>query len=190
MLPRTPLHLLLLPLPCCSSCKGGAIDLSQPSITDALAGNMSATTSVEVNLAWAQAFIGCGIPLSVADNPHFKRALTLTAQSGTRFLSEEEFSHEGAREPTGRPEGEPAEPVRRSPPRAARPAPGSLALGVHVTAPQGVAVPRALPMAVQVQSTTLPLVQATLVAVQPAIAASSGRGRGRGGGGRRGAGRR
>ena len=43
-------------------------------------------------------------------------------------------------------------------------------------------------MAVPMQSTTLPLVQATLVAVQPAIAASSGRGRG--GGGRRGAGRR
>ena len=86
MLPRTPLHLLLLPLPCCSSCKRGAIDLSQPSITDTLAGNMSATTSVEVNLAWAQAFIGCGIPLSVADNPHFRRAVTITAQMGSRFL--------------------------------------------------------------------------------------------------------
>ena len=91
------------------------------------------------------------------------------------------------------PDCEPAEPVRRSPSRAARPAPGSLALGIRVTAPQGVAVPRTLPMALPVQSTTLPLVQANLVAVQPTIAASSGRGRGgggRGGGGRRGAGRR
>jgi len=73
---------------------GQVIDLSQPSIADALAGNMRATTSVEVNLAWAQAFVGCGIPLSVVDNSHFKRAVTLTAQSGSRFLKRNSHTKE------------------------------------------------------------------------------------------------
>lgn len=63
------------------------IDLTQRSLPGVFAGQTNATpTPISVNLSLSKAFIGCGVPLHIVENPQFREALTQVALSGQRFL--------------------------------------------------------------------------------------------------------